>query len=415
VSALRRLRLVASLLLAVPAAGPALGDGLGLPELQALALKNNPAGVQAEAIRQLGRAEISVARVWSDPLVEGLLGRGKPLGSGPSAQESGFQISQELPSPIAYRHRIQAAEFGSAEREAQALARRLDLLFQVEVLYYELAAALEGVRLLGDNAEGAERVLALASQRVELGEARETERIRAEVESLRQERSLAAVRREADVTRGALLRVVGPGFPEGAEVEQAWPNARSTSDLETLRALMTGRNPELAGARARISQSAESTSAAAWGAWPDLKATYYDLREIDKKAQGAKLEIAVPLWNANRAETSRRRAEESILRADLKQQEITLGNDLERAFREFRLSAEQAEVFSKRLLPAAREGLRLAELSYGEGETSFLDLLDAQRTYREATAELVALHRDAARSLAMIHRLTGGANASEAR
>ena len=414
-SSFRRLQLVASLLLVVPAAVPALGASLRLSELQALALKNNPSGLQAEAIRQLGQAEISVARTWSDPLVEGLLGRGEPLGSDKSARESGFQISQELPSPIAYRHRIQAAEFGLVDRDAQALARRLDLLFQVEVLFFDHVAAVEALRLLADNAEGAQRVLALASQRVELGEARETERIRAEVEALRQERALGAARREADVTRDALSRVIGPGIPDGAELGQEWPEAGSARELESLRVLMEGRNPELAGARARVRQSTESTSAAAWEAWPDLKATYYDLREIDKKAQGAKLEISVPLWNASRPEASRRRAEESIARANFKQLEITLANDLDRAFREFRLAAEQADVFSKRLLPAAAEGLRLAQLSYEEGETSFLDLLDAQRTYREAATELVALHRDVARSLATIHRLTGGADASETR
>lgn len=414
-SAFRRFRLVASLLLGTSAAGPAVGQGLRLAELQELALKNNPAGLQAEAIRQLGQAEISIARTWSDPVVEGLIGRGKPLGSDASAQESGFQISQELPSPIAYRHRIQAAEFGSADRNAQGLARRLDLLFQVEVLFYDHAAALEGVRLLAENAEGAERVLALATQRVELGEARETERIRAEVEALRQERALAAARREADVTRDALWRVVGPGVRDGAEVDPAWPNAGSTGELESLRALSAARNPELASGRARVNQAAESTGAAAWGVWPDLKATYYDLREIDKTAQGAKLEIAVPLWNANRPEAARRRAEESIARADLKQLEIALGNDLDRAYREFRLAAEQSDIFWKRLLPAAREGLRLAQLSYEEGETSFLDLLDAQRTHREASTELVALRREAARSLATIHRMTGGIDASETR
>jgi cobalt-zinc-cadmium efflux system outer membrane protein len=409
-------RILVSALCALVGIGEfASAQSLGLADLQALALRNNPAGLQAESLRQLGRAEISVARTWSDPLVEGLLGRGRPLGSDRSEQESGFQISQELFSPISYRHRIQAAEFGSAEREAQARARQLDLLFEVEGLYHEHVAAAEGVRLLAENAEGAERVLALISRRAEVGEARETESIRAEVESLRQQRSLAAARRETEITREALARIVGSSIPESATLEAAWPDAGSAGDLELLRARLSRRNPELAAARARLNQSAESTSAAAWGAWPDLKASYYDLREIDKKAQGAKLEIAVPLWNANRPEAARRRAEESIFRAELKQREIALGNDLDRAYREFQLATEQSAIFAGRLLPAAREGLRLVELTYEEGETSFLDLLDAQRNYREAAAESVALHRDAARALATIHRLTGGTDASDTR
>jgi len=214
-------RILVSALCALVGIGEfASAQSLGLADLQALALRNNPAGLQAESLRQLGRAEISVARTWSDPLVEGLLGRGRPLGSDRSEQESGFQISQELFSPISYRHRIQAAEFGSAEREAQARARQLDLLFEVEGLYHEHVAAAEGVRLLAENAEGAERVLALISRRAEVGEARETESIRAEVESLRQQRSLAAARRETEITREALARIVGSSIPRAPHWRQ---------------------------------------------------------------------------------------------------------------------------------------------------------------------------------------------------
>jgi outer membrane protein, heavy metal efflux system len=79
------------------------------------------------------------------------------------------------------------------------------------------------------------------------------------------------------------------------------------------------------------------------------------------------------------------------------------------------VAAGQAEEFSGRLLPSAREALRLSELTYGEGEVSFIELLDAQRTYREAATELIGIRRDAARALAEIHRLTGGSDATDAR
>jgi outer membrane protein, heavy metal efflux system len=415
VSAFRMLRFVSTLVLASGVSTVAPAQGLSLPDLQALALANHPAGLEGEALRQLGRAEISLARRWSDPWLQGSIGRGDPIGPDPSKQESGFEVTQEIPSPIAYRHRIDAAKFGSAEREAQALARRLNLLLEVEVLYYEHAAAVEGTGLLSENVEGAARILALISRRSELGEARETERIRAEVELLRQKRVLATAQREVDVTREALRRIVGPGAPEGLTVDPAWPGPGSAGPIEILRDRMADRNPELLAARARVNQSAEAATAAAWGAWPDLAATYYDVREIDKKAQGAKLGIRIPLWNANRPETARRRAEESLFRAELRQREIDLGNDLDRAYAEFRVSAEQADVFARRLLPSAREGLRLVALTYEEGETSFLDLLDAQRTYREAAAESLAVRRDAARALAAVHRLTGGSDAADNR
>ena len=401
------------LLLTAPAAG--LAEVVRLPDLQALALRNHPAGAEAEALQQLGRAELSIARTWSDPFLQVLIGSGRPLGSETWRAESGFEVTQDIPSPLAYRHRIQAAEFGSGQREAEGRARRLNLLFDVEVLFYDFAAALEAARILEQNAEGAERILALTARRAELGEARETERIRAEVELLRLRRALAAAAQAVELTRNTLRRLVGPGLPDRFGADPVWPGAASVEDLPTLRARMAERNPELLAARAGTGESAEGAKAAAWEAWPDLAATYYDLDEIDKTARGAKLGIRVPLWNANRAEAARRRAEASLRRAELRAQEIDLESELDRAYGEYRVAADQADAYSKRLLPAAREGLRLTELTYEEGETSFLDLLDAQRTYREAAAELIGVRRDAARALAAIHRLTGGSNAADNR
>ena len=386
-----------------------------LADLQALALRNHPAGLEAEALQRIGTAEISVAKTWEDPVVEGSIGRGTPKPEGPSGQEWSYEVGQNLPSPIAYRHRIQSAEFGAQERNAEAAARRLDLEIAVEALFYEYSSASEAASLLKQTAEGAERVLALTTRRVELGEGRENERLRAEVELLRVRRAYAAASREAEVSRESLRRIVGPGIPETFDVAPQWPSLAATPALEDLRSKAEAANPELLAARARVSESGEASLAASWAAWPDLAASYYRTDEIDKNSHGVRLGLRVPLWNANRPEAARRKAEASFLRAELAQLEIDLGNELIRAHGELRVAAEQTDQFATRLLPTARESLRLAELTYSEGEASFLELLDAQRTYRETASELIEVRRDAARALTTLHRLTGGAHAANSR
>ena len=411
-SVLRRFGIVYALILvATPVASGS--EVITLDELQRLALRNHPAGAGGEALRQIGRAELSLARTWSDPTVQGLIGSADPVGPEPSKGESGFEITQELPSPIAYKHRIQAAEFGVAEREAEAKALQLDVMLAVELLYFDLAAVTESARILEGNAQGAQGILEITSRRAELGEARETERIRAEIELLRIRRAAASASREVEIARESLRRTVGTGLPERFEVEPLWPGASSLGELSDLQERVATRNPELIAARARLSRTEESARAAGWQAWPDLSATYYDLDEIDKTARGALLSVRVPLWNANRPEAARQRAEASLARADVRVREIEVGNALDRAYREFRVSAEQASLFVERLLPAAAESLRLAELTYAEGESSFLELLDAQRTYREAAGELIDIRREAARALAAIHRLTGGTDVND--
>jgi outer membrane protein TolC len=57
--------------------------------------------------------------------------------------------------------------------------------------------------------------------------------------------------------------------------------------------------------------------------------------------------------------------------------------------------------------PAAAEALRIARLLFEEGETSLLDLLDAQRTAREARREEIRARFELAVALSELQRLLG--------
>ncbi len=384
-------------------------EKFSLNQVRALALQSHPAGLEAEALRSLGRAEVALARAWPDPEAELTFGEGEARdGTGPPRSESAWHVSQQVPFPLSYRHRVRAARFTSLSLEAEATNRRLELLFLVEVSYYDLAAAKERFDLLTESAQDAEKVFELSSRRVELEEARESERLRAEIELLRQRRALESARREVEALRAILRRLAGPGLHDAFEVEARWPSVRSVLSLDVFRRKLIDSNPELAAARAEAGRAAESRRAAVWGVFPDLFAGAFEERELDRKARGFSLGLSIPLWNANRPLIARTRAEESRAEAALRVLEIGLQNELDRTFRAFRLAAEQAEIYRARLMPAARESLRLARLAYSEGETSFLELLDSQRTFREALAEWIDLKREAAASFAQVRRLTGG-------
>ena len=384
-------------------------ETISLSRVRTLAIRTHPAGLEAEALRRLGKAEVSLARTWRDPEAELTFGEGKERnGTGGSRSESGWRVSQEIPFPLSYRHRVRAARFTALSLDAEAAARRLELLFLVEVSYFDLATATERLALLTESGQDTARIFEITSRRVELGEARESERIRAEIELLRQRRALETARAETGALRAILRRLAGPDLPEDFGVEPQWPSARTSQPLESLRRKLVNSNPELKAARAAAGGATESRRAAVWGMFPDLFAGGFEERELDKKARGFSLGLSIPLWNANRPLIARGRAEESRAEAALRVLEIELQNDLDRTYRAFQLASEQAEIYGARLLPAARESLRLARLAYEEGETSFLELLDSQRTFREAVAEWIDLRREAAASFAEVRRLTGG-------
>ena len=387
----------------------AAAETVSLSRVKTLAVRAHPAGLEADALRRLGRAEVSLARTWRDPEAELTFGKGEERdGMGTSRSESGWRVTQEVPSPFSYRHRVRAARFTALSLEAEAAARRLELLFAVELSYFDLAAATERLTLLTESAEDAAKIFEISSRRVEFGEARESERLRAEIELLRQRRAVERARADALGLRAVLRRLAGPDLPEDFAVEPQWPPMGPAGALEALRRKLVLSNPELAMARADSGRATETRRSAVWGVLPDLFAGAYEERELDKTSRGFSLGLSIPLWNANRPLIARSRADESRAEAALRVLEIELQNDLDRMFRSFRLASEQAETFRARLLPAARENLRLARLAYEEGETSFLELLDAQRTFREAVVEWIDLKREAASSFAEVRRLTGG-------
>jgi cobalt-zinc-cadmium efflux system outer membrane protein len=86
---------------------------------------------------------------------------------------------------------------------------------------------------------------------------------------------------------------------------------------------------------------------------------------------------------------------------------LDLRTALERAREELGIASTQAEMLDRAILPAATRSLELARFSYQEGETSLLDLLDAQRTFRETEREAIASRLSVALALAEVQRLVG--------
>jgi cobalt-zinc-cadmium efflux system outer membrane protein len=390
-----------------PASGQAAPETVSLSRLRAMALRAHPAAAQAEALNRLGKAGISAARTWDDPEVALVFDEARPPDTDvPRESENAWSVTQRLPFPLSYGHGITAAELSSEARAAEARAVQLDLFFQVDRVYYDLAAAEERVELLSQSAADAEEVLAIATRRVEIGEARESERLRAEIELLRQRRVLGGARREVTVLRETLRRIAGPDLPADFRIEPRWPAAREVGSRDDERARLRD-NPSLAAARALSEAAEEARIAAKWGIVPDLRAGVFGENEIDRDAIGFSFGLSVPLWNANRPAIARAGAEASLAAAEYRRLEIELETSLDAALAAFALASEQSETYRTRLLPAARESLRIAQLAYEEGETSFLELLDSQRTYREAVTEFLDVNRQAAASYSEIRRLRG--------
>jgi cobalt-zinc-cadmium efflux system outer membrane protein len=185
------------------------------------------------------------------------------------------------------------------------------------------------------------------------------------------------------------------------------PSPMPPVDTASLRARLTGENPALRAAQAASARDAARASAARRERVPDLDVTWFREEELDKTANGFQIGVRVPLWNRNRGEIARAEAAATLAEAGVQRALLDLSSALERAGQELDVASAQAEILTSRLLPAAERSLELARFSYREGETSLLELLDAQRTFRETQRETLASRFALALALAEMRRLVG--------
>jgi cobalt-zinc-cadmium efflux system outer membrane protein len=103
----------------------------------------------------------------------------------------------------------------------------------------------------------------------------------------------------------------------------------------------------------------------------------------------------------------RAQAGASLAAAAADRARLDLLTELTSRLTELEVAASQGAILDSEILPAATQSLGLARFSYQEGETSLLDLLDAQRTYRDTQREAVEARLAQALALAEPQRLVG--------
>jgi cobalt-zinc-cadmium efflux system outer membrane protein len=119
------------------------------------------------------------------------------------------------------------------------------------------------------------------------------------------------------------------------------------------------------------------------------------------------LGLKVPLWNANRGDIARAQAATHVSSAEVERVRVELTTALEASLRDLQIAAGQVALLEGEILSAAQRSVDLARFSFEEGETSLLDLLDAQRTFRKTQREAAEAQLALSLAVAESQRLVG--------
>jgi cobalt-zinc-cadmium efflux system outer membrane protein len=370
--------------------------------------RSHPAAAECAGLEQAAEAEKRAARVLPDPVFDFSWDRARPTDlPGAKGHETGYALSQTLPWPGTRGAGVRAGDRAADVLRAGAEGVAWEIEARARLAFARLEAA-RGLLEVAREAEGDARSLRdLVARRADLGESRESDRIKVSVEWLRQQRQLAAVSREAQVAEAILRALAVEPLPQPLVLKSTDHSPLPPLDTATLAAHLVETNPRLRAARAEAARREALSSVARRARVPDVGVSVFRQREIDKEANGFSVGIKLPLWNANRGEIARAEAEQRIAAAAAAREGIDVLTELEARLTDLVVAADQTALLENEILPQATRSLELARLLYEEGETSLLDLLDAQRTFREAQRERLESHLAQAFAVADVQRLAG--------
>jgi len=373
-----------------------------------IVLRSHPGARQQSAFEAAADAERKAARQIADPSVTFSWDRARlPDSGGPRSTETAFSVSQTIPWPGTFKANTRSADRAADALRAQGLRLRWELEIEARADFARLLHARAALEIARAAEADALSLRELTARRAELGESREVDRIKAEVEWLRQQRIRRADERGAEAAEEVLRTLAVEPLPRPLALEGELPRALPATDAAALRDRLSRSNPRLLAARATRERESALASAAGRSRIPDLDLTWFHQKELDKHANGFTFELRIPLWNVKRGEIARARAASAFAVAGAERDLLDLTTALEGARRELDVASSQADILEREILPAATRSLELARFSYREGETSLLDLLDAQRTFRETEREATASRLALALALAEVQRLVG--------
>jgi outer membrane protein TolC len=313
---------------------------------------------------------------------------------------------------------VRLATANAARAQAELEIARRGLVSTVVELYYNIRAGDDKLTVAQHALDEANRFVEVTQKREEGREAAHADVIKARLGQQQRQRELAEAglaNEKANLELGILL------YPDPSRkftvVEETAPPA--LPDRPSVEAAARANNPELRSALAAL-QASKATTLSAWaGLMPDLALNYsYGIDAPQFAGNGpdgvrnlgysASATVDVPIWDWL---TSERKVKEARIRAQASKVALNAAQrrmlaDLTEFYNEAELARQELASLDASLADA-REALRLTNLRYVNGESTVLDVVDAQNTL--ATAEngqvdgVVRYHL----ALAQLETLTG--------
>ncbi|MDV6031448.1 MAG: TolC family protein [Phycisphaera sp. RhM] len=362
--------------------------GMTLEQFESLALQNNPTIAELVATTQKAAGFRTQVSLRANPSVGYQANQLADQGT----DQHTFFISQTIVT--ANKLALNRSVLNEAMR-AQLYyleAQKYRVSTDIRVKFYDALAAQRRVQLIHDFQSVSDKALEFAELRKQAEEGSQLDVVQAKV--LKNEIDLQL--RQANARLAAAWRELAAlaGVPDmvPTDLQGELPQSETPMDWNAVAANIVVSNPEYQAAQARVTRARALICRHEVQQVPNLDISLgsgYD-NGTDNGLINLQIGAPIPVFNKNQGNIAAARAEYLRASREVERIENAIKARLAKAGGDFEASLAAVDEYSGKILPNAQDGLDLAEIAYKAGETSYVQVLIAQRTFFETNLQYIA-------------------------
>lgn len=369
---------------------------LSLADALRLAIERNPSLAAASAEVDVARAErIGAGRLPNPALTFESEGQQIPFRSRAAGDGHEYlvRLDQEIDTPGRRGLRLVAADLLAQSAQAQFANERRRLELEVRRAYFQAALAKADREVSATALEEIDKVIVLNRARLEQGEISGAELRRVQVERLRFQDDVFAAELALRNARASLLALMNapdmrqPVDPVDSLTLPAQGVAAviglSVSQIVALNTEAISARPDVLAARADVRRAETETrlQRALRRPLPTVGGGYKE--DGGGKAFVFGITVPLPLFNQNQGTIARANAQQRSASNRAAAVERQVGLEVQQALNAVEVNRERVSYIEREFLKNARDVRDVILASYRLGSADLIDLLDAQRAFRD--------------------------------
>ena len=384
--------------------------GYTLNQVVQLALQHNPVMSGAEAVLEQSQGQRVTAGAYLNPTITGSAGRGsiRDPRTGVSITERTITVEQPLEWLGKRAARQRAADAGLAGALAGMEEAKVVLMAEVKAAFFQLLFAQQDAQLARENLKTIEDLVKLVSARVSTREAPKFELVKATVELQKSKQDLARADNGLLVARAKLNTVTGKALEERFAIQGEFEAVRFGLALPVLIDQALDRQPALRRQQKVVEQAEFTIEQERASRMPNVAVIGQYHREAGDESVTAGLSVPLPIWYRRQGEIGTAMGTHRRAQAERDRFQQELEQTITQHFQEVRTTQAQMQVFEQGLLFQAKEAFDIAQFSFRHGAASLLEVIDAQRVYRQTLLEYAQARADHSIAMVRLERAVGG-------